>query len=191
MLIVISAPVVAGLPASASASPLLSGYGGPGQGTQAILGASLVNGPGGGGGSPGGGGSHGGPTASAPAGTAASTSAGSTAGQAPAGDSSAPGASSGSRASATGHRTASRRGRAGAAAGVGEARASVLPAGAYPVSERSVAQPSGALGLSTTGLVEALLVLCALAAMVVAMRRLGAAGSPARARGDEQPGVGG
>ena len=37
-------------PASAPASPLLSGYGGPGQGTQAILGSTLLNGPSSGGG---------------------------------------------------------------------------------------------------------------------------------------------
>jgi len=45
-------------PTAASASTLLSGYGGPGQGNQAILGAALLNGPsgrGGGGGSAGGG----------------------------------------------------------------------------------------------------------------------------------------
>jgi hypothetical protein len=36
---------------SALASPLLSGYGGPGQGSQAILGSALLNGPRGGGGS--------------------------------------------------------------------------------------------------------------------------------------------
>ena len=34
-----------GAPASALASPLLSGYGGPGQGSQVILGSALVNGP--------------------------------------------------------------------------------------------------------------------------------------------------
>jgi hypothetical protein len=39
------------LPAGAQANPLLSGYGGPGQGNQAILGATLLNGRGGGGGS--------------------------------------------------------------------------------------------------------------------------------------------
>jgi hypothetical protein len=39
------------LPAGAQANPLLSGYGGPGQGNQAILGAALLNGRGGGGGS--------------------------------------------------------------------------------------------------------------------------------------------
>jgi hypothetical protein len=46
-------------PASAPASSLLSGYGGPGQGAQAILGSALLNGPSGrgGGGSGGGGGS--------------------------------------------------------------------------------------------------------------------------------------
>jgi hypothetical protein len=62
------APLIAGLaalsaivPASALAGSLLSGYGGPGQGSQAILGSSLLNGPrGGGGGSQGGGGAKGG-----------------------------------------------------------------------------------------------------------------------------------
>ena len=37
------------VPAGAHANPLLSGYGGPGQGNQAILGATLLNGSGGGG----------------------------------------------------------------------------------------------------------------------------------------------
>jgi hypothetical protein len=43
------------LVSEASAGSLLSGYGGPGQGNQAILGSALVNGPSGGGGSSGGG----------------------------------------------------------------------------------------------------------------------------------------
>lgn len=42
-------------PALASAGSLLSGYGGPGQGNQAILGSALLGGPSGGGGSAGGG----------------------------------------------------------------------------------------------------------------------------------------
>jgi hypothetical protein len=47
--------------ASASAGPLLSGYGGPGEGNQAVLGSALLNGPSGKGGSgSGGGGSTGG-----------------------------------------------------------------------------------------------------------------------------------
>ena len=37
--------VSAALPAAASAGSLLSGYGGPGQGSQAILGSALLNGP--------------------------------------------------------------------------------------------------------------------------------------------------
>jgi hypothetical protein len=37
------------VPAFASASPLLGGYGGPGEGNQAILGSALIGGAGGGG----------------------------------------------------------------------------------------------------------------------------------------------
>jgi hypothetical protein len=51
-------------PAAALAGSLLSGYGGPGQGNQAILGSALLNGPAGKGGS-GGGGSSGASGASA------------------------------------------------------------------------------------------------------------------------------
>src|SRR5258705_13375486 len=57
-------PIIAGLaaataliPASAQASSVLSGYGGPGQGNQVILGAALLNGPRGGSGGGSGGGS--------------------------------------------------------------------------------------------------------------------------------------
>ncbi len=41
---------VALVPVSANANPLLSGYGGPGEGSQAILGSALLNGPSAGGG---------------------------------------------------------------------------------------------------------------------------------------------
>jgi hypothetical protein len=51
--------VAAALPPAAAASPLLSGYGGPGQGNQAILGSALVNPPRGGSGGGSGGGSAG------------------------------------------------------------------------------------------------------------------------------------
>jgi hypothetical protein len=51
------AGVSALMPGAASASSLLSGYGGPGQGNQAILGATLLNGRSNGGGTAGGGGS--------------------------------------------------------------------------------------------------------------------------------------
>jgi len=47
------------MPVPAQANPLLSGYGGPGQGNQAILGSALLNGPAGGGGGASGGGASG------------------------------------------------------------------------------------------------------------------------------------
>jgi hypothetical protein len=47
----------AAVPATAHAGPLLSGYGGPGQGNQAILGSALLGGSAGGSGTSGGGGS--------------------------------------------------------------------------------------------------------------------------------------
>jgi hypothetical protein len=53
------AAVSAALPAAASAGSLLSGYGGPGQGSQVILGSSLIKGGGGGDGRGNGGGSSG------------------------------------------------------------------------------------------------------------------------------------
>ncbi len=46
----IAASLLMGMPTLAAASSLLSGYGGPGQGSQAILGSTLVGGSGGGGG---------------------------------------------------------------------------------------------------------------------------------------------
>ena len=49
--------LAAAIPLGAQAGPLLSGYGGPGEGNQAILGSTLLGGPGGG--SPGAGGPSG------------------------------------------------------------------------------------------------------------------------------------
>jgi hypothetical protein len=66
-------------PTAAVASTLLSGYGGPGQGNQAILGATLLNGPSGGGrggGSNGGGSSGGGSSSSGEGNLAAPTTTG-------------------------------------------------------------------------------------------------------------------
>ena len=60
-IVALTAAMVAASPAVASASSLLSGYGGPGQGSQAILGSALLGGgSGGGGGGGSGGGSSGG-----------------------------------------------------------------------------------------------------------------------------------
>jgi hypothetical protein len=51
--LLVTLAVAPALPATAGAGPLLSGYGGPGQGSQAILGSALLNGGSGGGGSAG------------------------------------------------------------------------------------------------------------------------------------------
>jgi hypothetical protein len=51
VLVPVALATIALMPAVSGANPLLSGYGGPGQGDQAILGATLLNSPGGGGGS--------------------------------------------------------------------------------------------------------------------------------------------
>lgn len=50
-ILVFAALVAAALPGTAAANSLLSGYGGPGEGNQAILGSALLNAPKGGGGS--------------------------------------------------------------------------------------------------------------------------------------------
>jgi hypothetical protein len=50
-ILLFAALVAAALPGTAPANSLLSGYGGPGEGNQAILGSALVNAPRGGGGS--------------------------------------------------------------------------------------------------------------------------------------------
>jgi hypothetical protein len=75
------------VPASALASgpgPLLSGYGGPGAGAQAILGATLLKGPGGGAGS--GSGSSGGSPGAASARTNGTTATAATSGSGSAAD---------------------------------------------------------------------------------------------------------
>jgi len=78
--LLVALPAVA--PALATANPLLSGYGGPGTGNQAILGSALLNGPpssggGGGGSSPAGGSATNGasPATSAPPAVGAATGA--------------------------------------------------------------------------------------------------------------------
>jgi hypothetical protein len=55
LLSLVALTAAAAVPVVAEANPLLSGYGGPGEGSQALLGSALLNGPSGGGGSAGGG----------------------------------------------------------------------------------------------------------------------------------------
>jgi hypothetical protein len=144
--LVLLAIISAVMPSSASAaSPLLGGYGGPGQGNQAILGSALLNGPRGGGG----------------------TGAGSPGASGSAASSSSIGAPvSGARVVSRGPHVPVRPGYSKQAAGT-TGQTSGGSSSPYPVSERGgVAQlavaDSGTLGLSGADLLYALLALCAL-----------------------------
>lgn len=142
----------AALPLTAQAGPLLSGYGGPGQGNQAILGSTLLGGPGGG--SAGGGGASGGGAQGSGSSAAASTlaAAGTTAG-----------ASHSSRALHAGSAThaAPQRGVAGE-----------LAASSYPASEPAATSSGSAFGLSGSDLAYILLGAAALAFTGALTRRV-------------------
>jgi cobalamin biosynthesis Mg chelatase CobN len=139
ILIVVLALLGALVPASASASSILSGYGGPGQGTQSILGSTLLNGPSRGGG----------------AGAQLSASA------APA--TSGAGSAGGGSGSRTGSRAAPRT-RAGASRPTRQVSGGADAA--RPVStlaiSRASAGGSGVLGLSPAAFLVVLLALAAL-----------------------------
>jgi hypothetical protein len=144
---------------SALASSLLSGYGGPGQGSQAILGSALLNGPRGGGGSGTG-------TVGAP-GSSVSSSIASTSVGAPAG-----GARVASPRSQARVHSGYRKQAAGAAG-----QASGGPSNPYLVAERSgtgqrADAASETLGLSGADLLYVLLALCVLALTAVLTKRL-------------------
>jgi hypothetical protein len=148
-------------PAAAMASPLLGGYGGPGQGSQAILGSALFNGggPGGGSGAAPSAATSGGAPLAAPSGASGSTRAA---------------APAGSRAR---HRSASpgRTSRqAPAAANVAEA---------YAALERGASRPSAFLGLSGDDLLYILLGLAALAFTGMATSRIARGGGPGEPAG--------
>src|SRR5437764_957114 len=138
-----------GAPASALASPLLSGYGGPGQGSQVILGSALVNGPRGGGGSSGGGSSNGG----GPAAPATVTQAGTGGGTV--------------HSHSTPTRVSSTKGTAARGSEPHRSRAaSGSAARGAPVSvEGRTVSHSAALGLSSGDLVLIIVAACALAAI--------------------------
>ena len=140
-------------PTGALAVPLLSGYGGPGLGSQAILGATLLNGPanGGGGSAPGGS-----PTLRS---SVESSSGGAHEGARPAGGPATQAARS-------------RVGRAQTPGGSRQASGATQGTQIYPASERELAQPSGTLGLSNQDLLLILLTFAVLAATAVITRRL-------------------
>lgn len=155
----VSLAMLVASPSTALANTLLSGYGGPGQGSQAILGSALVNGPRGGGGGSGGG--NGSPSASRVS-----------AGGANAAVATHPGGST--RSAAGGQRTASGHSATGAGGrGTTGGQASVAAVGMYPASERDGAgQSPGALGLSTDDLLYIIFAFGALAFAAVFTRRL-------------------
>jgi len=156
----------AALPAAAPAGSLLSGYGGPGQGSQEIIGAGLVNGGSRGGGGSGGGGSSGGSAAAV--GSATAAAAGVATGTTPAAP--APVRSrSAKRAPRVTGRARPIKGQVGPVAAGGKATAAALsPAAAV----QAVPGGSSALGLSSASLLYIALALAALVLTGVFMRLL-------------------
>lgn len=138
---------IAVIPAAASTGTLLSGYGGPGQGNQHILGSALVGGSAGGGGSSSGGGAAGSGSREVPGGSSA------------AGETRTGGSGHSRRSSA---RTGARGGRV--------AHATPSSTRPYPISTglaRSVSGDSRTLGLSGRDVLFILLGLGALALTAV------------------------
>jgi hypothetical protein len=160
--------LVVALPGAAQASSLLSGYGGPGQGNQAILGSALVNGPRGGGGGGSGGASEPSSGSSTTGAEAESSSPASGAGR---GGTSEPSGSSGAGKGASGKRHGAARRAAGKQAQDGAGEASSTAAGFYPASERIPAGEPGALGLSGADLIFVILAVGTLVFTGVLTRR--------------------
>jgi hypothetical protein len=141
-------------PVAAQANPILSGYGGPGQGNQAILGSALLNGPAGGG--SGGGGSAGGGLSGESGSSTTATSAGSAGGH-----------SGASKQSSAHGRSAT------PASSPQRIQPRLDPASAYLAAERGHAVgQSGTLGLGGQDLLYIILVLGALTLAAVFTRRL-------------------
>jgi hypothetical protein len=145
------------LPAAAAGSPLLSGYGGPGEGEQAILGSALL-------GSPGGGGGGGQGSASPPAGTPSSAQQPSNALTAPVARDNAAGSRTGARGHRHGHpsRAATVPGASVEVAKNTSSGATAPTRGAIPVASLTSADSSQPLGLSGLDFVYVLLAFGAL-----------------------------
>jgi hypothetical protein len=164
----------------ASASSLLSGYGGPGQGNQAILGSALLNRPGGGSGSDGGGSGTDSSSLASSTGTSTSSEAAASSGTGSSTHTGAAGKTPSSRASGV---------QRGSQAHRSAARSTSPPsiADVYAAAERGRAVPSTpAFGLSGADLLLIVLVLGMLALIGVLSRwpaRVTAAGSRAAGNG--------
>jgi hypothetical protein len=160
------AVLMAAATSAAAASPLLSGYGGPGEGNQAILGSALVGGAGGGGR---------GPSSSGSSGSNGSPgSSGSSSGRSGRGASSGEG---GGRA--VGRGTASRAGRGNEKNTSGGAPIT-YPSLPRDDASQTTSGGSQALGLSVADLGYALLVLGVLVATGLVTRRLAQASTAPR-----------
>jgi hypothetical protein len=148
---------------AALASSLLSGYGGPGQGNQAILGSALLNRPGGGSGS-GGGGSGDSSSLASSAGSSTTSS-----------EAAASSGTGSSNQTGAGPKTSNSR-ETGAHRGSQADRSTASPpsiADVYAAAERGRPAPSTpAFGLSGTDLLLIVLVLGMLALIGVLSRRL-------------------
>jgi hypothetical protein len=168
---------MAAMTAAAAAGPLLGGYGGPGEGNQAILGSALVGGAGGGGGSSssgssGSGGSAGStgslPSPATGAGTSAGNGEAESSGSGQRG-STAGGGTKGSGGQAAG-RTSGSRGRRGKASAGAPGKDLVSPRD--DASQTTASGGAQALGLSASDLGYVLLALGVLAATGLITRRL-------------------
>lgn len=165
-------PAVAS-PAAFAGSPLLSGYGGPGAGEQAVIGSTLIGGSGGGAGSGGSGSaSNGAASVGGGSGSTASGSSSTTTGGSPAGGSAGVGtAGKGVSSSAAGRTGGSH------AAGSVSARGGASSAGAtrpfvYPTELRSASVDSPELGISGSDLLLFGATIATLALVGVATLRL-------------------
>jgi hypothetical protein len=160
--------------ALAGSGPLLGGYGGPGEGNQAILGSALLGGGGGNGSSGSSGGSSGSSGSSLDGASSTGPQAGRSEGNASASGSSAHGAIHG-EVGRSGHQAS------GARSGGGKTSGGVAPA--YSASSdranlQSASVASDTLGLSGADLAYILLTLCVLAFTGVLTRRLVRFGGP-------------
>jgi hypothetical protein len=187
----------AAAPSAASAGTLLSGYGGPGQGSQAVLGSTLLGGSGkGSGGSSGGGSSRGGGAGARGSGEGAASSRGSSSAS-PASEGAGSGsvaesrsrAGSGARTGPSGHTRGSRGSSAGSRGGASAHSAPPAPtqAGTHArFAGYTAAQRAGAgstLGISGQDLVYVIVVLAALVLTGVVTARMASARTHAAANG--------
>jgi hypothetical protein len=182
-----AATILLALPVAAQAgSSTLSGYGGPGEGNQAVLGSALVGGHGGGGGNSGagsgrqgGGASSEGSATSAPAGESGASQGQSTQ------SASRPRSSSSESGSARGNaKRASRPTTSSTAHGSSQAQPAAAAQSYYPAAERVPAGGQGSvLGLTGDDLLYVILALVILVLVGLFTRRLEGSASSARTRG--------